>query len=303
MSCSTTSPTTLAMWRRLPKKWWRSCLRLSRCAGTERGLRFFFQLLLYAPVRTVPTACPDSPHRIFFIQALPLCNCATLHLLHDISSTYYRPPLVRVNRRPPSFPRRRRRRRHTLHGLQRPHSAWEQRERHDADVAWYHNPSSALHGESLAAAAAVSSGTVSWTRQKTGCPRGAPPARKFIAIICCGRLMRLASAPLQRGRLVSLHRACVRALCGTGLGALLRPHPPPKNRSFTAAPSPSSAAPPRRGIPTRAAVEMPAIKDTIELTDTEQQLFNDLLESVKQVNRAAIGPSPCAPPPPASPPT
>jgi hypothetical protein len=48
---------------------------------------------------------------------------------------------------------------------------------------------------------------------------------------------------------------------------------------------------------------MPAIKDTIELTDTEQQLFNDLLESVKQVNRAAIGPSPCAPPPPASPPT
>ena len=107
-------------------------------------------------------------------------------------------------------------------------------------------------------------------------------------------LMRLAARlPVQPGHLSCFRRACLRALCAPA-GAASAPGRDSRHPSAgidpqaTAGPGPrgqSTSAPPP---PPRAGREMP-IRDTIELTELEQQLFNDLLEAEKEVGPGEAG--------------
>lgn len=93
-------------------------------------------------------------------------------------------------------------------------------------------------------------------------------------------------------RLACFHRATVRALSsGSSSDSHRAPAVPSATGLSPAATSDGSksngveAGDPHRQRP-RAIVKMPAIKDTIELTDEEAALFKQLLDATKQVSSA-----------------
>ena len=102
--------------------------------------------------------------------------------------------------------------------------------------------------------------------------------------------MRLARIGFQRGRLVSVQHFFSHP-CKDTLRSTPKLH---RDICITFASSEITATAPLpkeegniKRVGARAVFDMPVIKDTIELTDVEQGLFDDLLETLKEVGIAS----------------